>query len=400
MKCKVSFVFILSFILLTGCAGKKSYPPSETGKPTNIGSTTDLPKTEPEKKKILSPPRGEENIGVSLEGHPIKCFVIGEGRDVTLFLGAMHGNEQTGTVLAHKLYTYFRKKNNWKLLEGRKVVLLPEINPDGVRRGSRNNINGVDINRNFPAENRKNGGKHGSAPLSEPEARAIDRAIKEHNPTRIICLRQVLGCIDYDGPAGDLAAHMGKYCDLSVKKVGSQPGSLGSYAGVDLGIPIITFGMHRKATQEPEALWNQYGKALVSAVVYPSSIEAIIKDKAKVKAKAKGKFVSKQLGIPRHIEKAIGHYHDAEFDKARSVLEKAANKETRVANRQVALMYLALIEMAYDNMEKADRYIIRLIGLNPDVELKDIGNIAPSFCEGEDMTPDIVRRFNSLKSKR
>ena len=57
---------------------------------------------------------------------------------------------------------------------------------------------------------------------------------------------------------------------FDVKKLGARPGSLGSYAGVDLGIPIITFEMlQNDSGLDSDTLWQRYGKALVAAIVYP-----------------------------------------------------------------------------------------------------------------------------------
>ena len=61
------------------------------------------------------------------------------------------------------------------LLAGRRVVLLPVINPDGMANGSRFNARGIDLNRNFPAENFSGTARHGTRPLCEPESRAIKK---------------------------------------------------------------------------------------------------------------------------------------------------------------------------------------------------------------------------------
>ena len=67
-----------------------------------------------------------------------------------------------------------------------------------------------------------------------------------------------------------LAERMGQYCALPVKKLGARPGSLGSYAGVTLGIPIITFEMTQADSElNTEALWQKYGKALLAAITFP-----------------------------------------------------------------------------------------------------------------------------------
>jgi len=61
---------------------------------------------------------------------------------------------------------------------------------------------------------------------------------------------------------------------LPVKKLGAKPGSLGSYAGVDMGVPIITFELRRDDSKlDSETLWKRYGKALIAAIIYPDMVE-------------------------------------------------------------------------------------------------------------------------------
>jgi protein MpaA len=158
-------------------------------------------------------------------------------------------------------------------MEGRQLVLLAVANPDGMAHDSRFSANGVDLNRNFPSANRVNERRSGAAALSEPESRVIKQLIDQYSPDRIVSIHQPLACIDYDGPAASLAVRMAQYCDLPVKKLGARPGSLGSYAGVDLGIPIITFEMRENDSKlSSSVLWERYGKALVAAIVYPEQV--------------------------------------------------------------------------------------------------------------------------------
>jgi protein MpaA len=124
--------------------------------------------------------------------------VLGQGTDVTFVLAAIHGNEQAGIQLVHRLERYLQQ--NPKMLEKRKVVLLPIANPDGVAHSSRYNARGIDLNRNFPAFNRINSNRFGFTPLSEPESRFIFQLIRQYTPDRIVTIHQPLACIDYDGP--------------------------------------------------------------------------------------------------------------------------------------------------------------------------------------------------------
>jgi protein MpaA len=200
-------------------------------------------------------------------------------------LAAIHGDEPAGKLLLRRLAGYL--KENPDLMYGRRVVLIPVANPDGLAKFTRHNASDVDLNRNFPDVNRENNKVYGEAALSEPEALAIDEIITEYAPERIVSIHQFTdvgpqtlsarlpkGCIDYDGPAKRLARRMAKYCDLPVKKLGANPGSLGSYVGVTLEVPIITMELPLDAhLLDSDSLWERYGKALVAAVIYPEKVK-------------------------------------------------------------------------------------------------------------------------------
>lgn len=210
-------------------------------------------------------------VGQSVQNRPMLCLELGGGADLTFIMGAIHGDEHAGTPLVWRLASYLRQHQ--ATLNGRKVLLMAVANPDGFANNTRYNAKGVDLNRNFEAANRINTRQTGLIPLSEPEARVIRQLIQEYKPDRIVSIHQPLSCIDYDGPGRTLAEHMGQYCPLPVKKVGARPGSLGSYAGVTLGIPIITFEMTEADSQlDSAALWQKYGRALLAAIVYPDAV--------------------------------------------------------------------------------------------------------------------------------
>ena len=223
--------------------------------------------------EMLPKPMIEHDMrGQSVEGRSIDSLVLGSGEDVILIMATIHGDENAGTPLVHKLIDHLRA--NTQLLDGRKVVLMPVTNPDGLVAEQRYNIRGVDLNRNFEAANRKNSTINGLTALSEPESRFIKKVIAKHNPNRIVSLHEPLNCIDYDGPGTDIAEHMGRYCNLPVKKLGSRPGSLGSYAGNTLGLPIRTVELTENDRWEDEdGLWKRYGQMLLAAIAYPDNPE-------------------------------------------------------------------------------------------------------------------------------
>lgn len=246
---------LLTILTLAGCYVPVSFP-----------ELVDVPQP----ARVVLPAR-YRIIGRSVQRRPITCLVFGTGPDVTFIMATIHGNEPAGTPLVRRLATYLRQHP--ETLDGRRVVLLRTSNPDGMVYNSRYNAHGVDLNRNFEAANRLNTKQSGPRALSEPEARVIRQIILEYKPNRIVSIHQPLACIDYDGPGQPLANRMGQYCSLPVKKLGARPGSLGSYAGVTLGIPIITFEMLRADSQlDAEALWRKYGKSLLAAIVYPDAV--------------------------------------------------------------------------------------------------------------------------------
>lgn len=207
------------------------------------------------------------SAGSTVQNRSIPIVEFGGGEDVIVFLAAIHGNEPAGAPLLWRLAEHLEA--NRDLLDNRHVILLPVANPDGFAGNSRHNANGIDLNRNFPAENRRNTDRFGQSALTEPESRAIKALVDRLRPARIVSIHQPLECVDYDGPARWLAEAMAAAGPLEVTKLGSRPGSLGSYAGVELGIPIITLELPREASDLSDGeLWRTYGPMLLAAIEY------------------------------------------------------------------------------------------------------------------------------------
>ena len=247
---------LVGVLALSGC-----YEPEPSPKVTGEEPRVTLPPGQ-------TPPARHLLMGRSVQGQPIMIQVLGQGSDTTLIMAAIHGNEPAGRGLVEQLSEHLRE--NLGVLAGRRVVLLPVANPDGMAAGTRENAHGVDLNRNFDAPNRVDNATNGNSALTEPESRALQKIIKDYNPSRIVSIHQPLTCIDFDGPARALATRMAQYCDLPIKKLGAKPGSLGSFTGEQLKIPTITFELPEGAkSMSAAALWEQYGRSLMAAITYP-----------------------------------------------------------------------------------------------------------------------------------
>jgi protein MpaA len=129
---------------------------------------------------------------------------------------------------------------------------LPAVNPDGLLDGQavRQNASGVDLNRNFPSQDwdtaaieywRNNTGENprrypGQEAASEPEVRWLIEQIEKFEPEVIVSVHAPYHLLDFDGPS----QAPDKIGDLYLHQLGVYPGSLGNYAGLDLGIPVVT----------------------------------------------------------------------------------------------------------------------------------------------------------------
>jgi len=129
-------------------------------------------------------------IGYSVKGRPIIAYTFGTGGTNILFTGGMHGSEPSGTSTMQAWVTYLQS-NGYKIPGDRKIVVVPNTNPDGIAAGSRNNANNVNIDRNFPASNWRpdidtasgtlpTGG--GTSPASEPETKALASLTRQLRP--------------------------------------------------------------------------------------------------------------------------------------------------------------------------------------------------------------------------
>ena len=205
-----------------------------------------------------------EVFGTSREGRPITGTIIGSGPETYVLLGVVHGNEPLGAPLLQRFTDLVLRDPS--LARDRRLVVIPVVNPDGLNGRRRTNAKGVDLNRNFPSSNWTQHPRHGTHPASEPETRTVLRVLRQFQPTRILAIHSPLHCVNYDGPADALAARMSRAIDYPLRpSIGyATPGSLGSYAGVDLNTPTITLEL-RRGLREGDA-WSEARDGLLAFV--------------------------------------------------------------------------------------------------------------------------------------
>lgn len=211
-------------------------------------------------------------IGRSVEGREIRSIEIGVGPRTLLVIATIHGDEAAGTPLVDRWAEALI--DDPLRLRGVTVVLVPDLNPDGRIAGRRGNMSGVDLNRNFEARNRVAWSGSGPRAESEPESRALARLLERVRPDAIVSIHQPLDCVDWDGPpeTAVLAEAMSNASGLRVRRLGARPGSLGSWAGVDLGIPTVTFELPRDAGRDEDADYAAYAPALDAALGHVAAL--------------------------------------------------------------------------------------------------------------------------------
>jgi murein peptide amidase A len=149
-------------------------------------------------------------VGHSRDGRAIVAHVLGAAtaKRRVLLVGCIHGNECAGRRILAAL-------EHRPVRTGVQLWLVPSMNPDGEAADTRQNADGVDLNRNFPYQWRAGGGSTyyaGPRPSSEPETRAAMRLIERIEPAVTIWYHQHEDLVDMAGGDRGVAR---RYAELS-----------------------------------------------------------------------------------------------------------------------------------------------------------------------------------------
>ncbi|MEM7563592.1 MAG: M14 family zinc carboxypeptidase [Pseudomonadota bacterium] len=196
-----------------------------------------------------------------------------------LLVGGTHGDELSSISIVFK-WMHTLEKHHSGLFHWR---VAPLMNPDGAlrKRHQRTNLNGVDLNRNFVTPQQpinsaldywesKTGNNSrrypGPYPLSEPETYWLFKEIQTFKPDVLIAVHAPYSLVDYDAPNRKNAPR--RIGHLYKNLLGTYPGSLGNYAGIHLGIPVVTLELPHAGIMPSRAqisrLWTDLVRWLIA----------------------------------------------------------------------------------------------------------------------------------------
>jgi protein MpaA len=184
-----------------------------------------------------------------------------------LVIAGIHGEEPETTFLLSRALRGFEQP-----FENIAFVLC--ANPDGMTLGTRCNVNGVDLNRNFPTSNwsaeaiycrsvleapRDTELSPGSAPGCECETRALVDLIVKLSPEAILSMHAPIACIDAPTKS-PLVEQLCAAFNLPWRPdIGyPTPGSLGTWCKERKSPECVTLELPRMSL---EALYDRYGES-------------------------------------------------------------------------------------------------------------------------------------------
>jgi protein MpaA len=150
-------------------------------------------------RRESAPPRPHRTVlGHTYGGRRIVVIRAGDPHAPrVLVVGSMHGNELAGLAVARALTRVRRGADLW---------IVPDLNPDGAARGTRQNARGVDLNANWSSQWRGGGRPFdvhygGPRPFSERETRIARRLILRIHPRVTIWFHQHMDVVWAYGPS-------------------------------------------------------------------------------------------------------------------------------------------------------------------------------------------------------
>ena len=184
--------------------------------------------------------------GTSVEGDEIPAFRSEDKASKYVYLMAgVHGDEVEGVYLLQELFKWLQEEDI-----SLPLIVIPILNVDGYRSGSRVNAHGVDLNRNLPSSNwteeaREEKYHPGAEALSEPENKYLVKLFEKFPPKFILTLHSWKPMLNYNGDDclkyAQVIHEHNQYPLVADIENHPTPGSLGEFAPEKFDAQVLTF---------------------------------------------------------------------------------------------------------------------------------------------------------------
>jgi hypothetical protein len=211
-------------------------------------------------------------FGHSVQDRPLRAERVGEGPVKVLVVGSIHGNETAGSAVLARLRRSAPPP-------GVELWLVDSVNPDGVRRGTRQNARGVDLNRNF-GRRWAGGGRAfdtyfpGRRAFSEPESRAVRRLVRRIRPSLTVWYHQHMRLVNLSSGADPQVVR------AYARRVGLPARTLPNYRGTATSWQNHTFRgtsafvVELPAGPLPAASARRHARAVIAAAPSAGAAQA------------------------------------------------------------------------------------------------------------------------------
>lgn len=194
-------------------SGGRAPASSATGTAAGHSSGLGAASATPGSRQVATSTR---TIGRSVEGREITATSYGDpaASRVVVIIGVIHGTETAGQGVTDRLARL-------GAAPGTRLWVVPDVNPDGTRRGTRQNAHGVDLNRNTPDSwqpGPRGTNYPGAQAASEPETRAYMQFLTDVRPDLVLIFHQHLDGVDsYGAKDSGLLESLSRAFGLSIK---------------------------------------------------------------------------------------------------------------------------------------------------------------------------------------
>ncbi|SIO15149.1 murein tripeptide amidase MpaA [Fibrobacter sp. UWB11] len=203
--------------------------------------------------------------GRSVLGAPLLYFPC-KRECKLLVIAGIHGEEPETTFLLSRVLRAF--EDNFD-----SIAFILSANPDGMVLGTRGNVHGVDLNRNFKTQNfstemvasrsileapRDTLLSPGAVAGSEPETQALVELVEKLKPASVISMHAPMACVDAPQKTALVEGLMDTFNLPWLPDIGYKtPGSFGTWCG-ERGLECVTLELPRMSL---EHLFDRYGRA-------------------------------------------------------------------------------------------------------------------------------------------